>query len=267
MKEKPKASTPTTGRRGRKPGGGVLKEIDPHGNYGGNLVKLVLGATAFNPLADLVREGRYLAKNRNAFVEQGEWDRRWEDFRNRVGLAAATALLSDNKDWFSAVAAIIKAEKKRDDQSLYPRQEALWRLDDGRWINAPPRHTIRQLCEELEKQGKRRAGQTDENWQRTVRRDCDQIGFPYLSDSPRAESNRHRFTPALLGLPSNFGKRSFWARNDLMRQLEDAQDGYRDLMKLVHPDKGGDAEKFRKVRRLWKNVEYQFKKHCVELKQ
>lgn len=190
MKQKPKTKASTTGRRGRKPGDGVLKGFDPHGNYVGNLAKLVLGKSAFNRLADLVIEGRYLAKKRAELVEQRDWERRWEDFRNRVGLAAATALLSDNEDWFSSVAKILKYEKKMDGQSLYPLHEALWRLDEGRCKNAPPRYTISQLCEELERQGKRPAGQSDQDWQRTVRRACKQIGFPLLPDKPGPKRKR-----------------------------------------------------------------------------
>ncbi len=125
--------------------------------------------------------------------------------------------------------------------------------------------TVAEVCDRLEEQGLRSSGQSDESWQRRVRTVCGEVGFKCAISNLRTESNRQRFTPAELGLPSNFGERSFWTRTDLLHQLHKAQAGYRALMLRVHPDKGGDAETFREVKRLWRNVQNRFKRQGYKL--
>lgn len=71
--------------------------------------------------------------------------------------------------------------------------------------------------------------------------------------------------PSMLGLPPSFPKRSFWTRADVQHQLHQAQAAYRAQMRRVHPDKGGNADTFRKWRNLWRNVKNNFRRHGFTL--
>lgn len=285
MKTKPKATKPTTGRRGRKPGDGVLKEIDPHDRVG-TARKLFCGRTADDPIANMVRWGWMLEMRLAEFAEQGKHppaedaeyaanllrrhvqhcEKLLREHNEKFAREAVTALAAGKADWFRQVAKAIETVEETKGQRLYPLHEGLFFLAGQHGVNKTLPLTITQVCDLLGKQGLRPSGMSDESWQRRVRTACKDLSLKLATrKNPKTQSNRRRFTPAMLGLPSNFGKRAFWKHKDLMEQLEKAQAEYRALMLRVHPDKGGDAETFRKVRRLWRNVQYRFKQHGYAL--
>lgn len=103
----------------------VLKDIKPAENILVTEIKLALGESAFDPLADLVIEGRYLAKKK---TELTDWQQRVEDWQRRLSLVAADAVLRDDADWFCKVAKVIDYEKKWDDKEILPLHRALVKL-------------------------------------------------------------------------------------------------------------------------------------------
>lgn len=59
----------------------------------------------------------------------------------------------------------------------------------------------------------------------------------------------------------------FWTRLEpqLNYILYDAWKQYRERSKLVHPDKGGQADKFRRLHKVWQQVKINFAKHGITL--
>jgi len=195
-----KTKSHRTERRGRKPGDGVLKNIDPKSSPLEKQILLTYGRTAGNRLAERVRwfrfrHGRDMAKDsRNReFV-----DKRTRDLLERFQQQMVNALWDFKPDWFQAMADAIRAEKTS--QDTYPLQKALLEIHGAPKINradliypenatgkaAPlkPRYTIAELCAILKRQRKRPASQEETEWQRTVRRACDEAVIPYLPGKP-----------------------------------------------------------------------------------
>ncbi len=141
MKAKSKASTPTTGRRGRKPGDGVLKQIDPL-DHEATARKLFCGKTADDPIANMVRWGQYLAERIEKCAAQGDQRLRWKEHcekllrKHNEKFAAETlaALAADNADWFRKVASAMERVKAITQKRPYPLHEALffWRKNTAR---------------------------------------------------------------------------------------------------------------------------------------
>jgi len=136
---------------------------------------------------------RYLKKKRE--VESRTRDI-FEGFRQQM----INALLDFKPEWFQKMADAIKTEKAASGQDAYPLHAALLSIagaprirrtdliypenSTGVPVNLKPIYTIGEVCGILEKQRKRPATQTDADWQRTVLRACNQIGFPYLPSKP-----------------------------------------------------------------------------------
>jgi len=281
MKKKPKASKPTTGRRGDPQANAYSKWLALH--YG----KAAACPSAFqlvatrNFLDELIRRLE-LDKQRigEARIEAGKtlkepggdlrverywWTRRYLDSAMERALTTAKvklaiALYAGDADFFRKLADAIEGTAEHANAPVYPLQSAICLF-----ATRDEKMTIGELCKQPEIHELRPTSLSDESWQRRVRTVCEEVGYDWAKSNPRTESNRQRFTPSKLGLPKNYGTSSFWRRNDLMDQLEKAQKGYRALMLRVHPDKGGDAETFHKVKRLWRNVKNRFKKQGVQL--
>lgn len=198
-------------------------------------------------------------------------------------LVQAEATICSAPDWWKKMAEAVECEveAERKGKDAYPLHAAvmkLARLRPAKSINGGPvfevggpvirelPYTLSQVCKQLEPAGLRPSGMSDESWQRRVRKVvCEDLGFKLATPTPQTESDRQRFTPAMLGLPANFGKPSFWTRRDLQHQLYEARTKYRQLLRRVHPDKGGDAETFCEVKRLWRNVQNRFKRQGYKL--
>ena len=143
-------------------------------------------------------------------------DDRFAAAHNELYSAARTALWNTNVDWFRMVANAMESEiqaqadtytlhgallllagmvAQRGWQWVEDKEGNKWlrevpMFDRGASVEKTPRYTIGQVCKKLEEQGKRPVGQADENWQRTVRRACDEIGFPLLRDKPGPKRQR-----------------------------------------------------------------------------
>jgi len=254
--------------RGRKKGDGVLRQLQPQ-NLNDMLDKLFFGKYAGNPfvrplltrlqIVAALAEKNYskpVAADRARLVAQVDAD---------FARDAMKAWANHDARWFRQVAEACNFFDEPED--LHPLHEAVLGMRTGsrpEYFRDNP-FTLNEVCRILEETGRRPTGLSDESWQRTVRRACTEVGWKPATQNPRVKSNRQRFTPATLGLPSDYGTRSFWTRNDLLHQLHTAQAGYRALMLRVHPDKGGDAETFRQVKKLWCNVKNAFKRHGYKL--
>jgi len=288
MKTKPKATKPTTGRRGRKPGDGVLKEIDPHDRVG-TARKLFCGRTADDPIANMVRWGWMLEMRLAEFAEQGKHppaedaeyaanllrrhvqhcEKLLREHNEKFAREAVTALAAGKADWFRQVAKAIETVEETKGQRLYPLHEALFFLAGQHGVNKTLPLTIAQVCNLLEKQGLRPFGMSDESWQRRVRTACKDLSLKLAMSKARIGTSKKRLTPATLGLPANYGTRTFWKRGNLPYLLYEARSAYRELIKRAHPDKGGDAGTFHEthqsLKTLWRNVQNAFKRHGYKL--
>ena len=192
-----KKKTHRTERRGRKPGDGVLKNIDPKSSPLEKQILLTYGRTAGNALAERVRWFRHwrdMAKDsRNReFVDQ-----RTRDLLERFQQQMVNALLDFKPDWFQAIADAIKAEKTS--QDTYPLQKALLEIHGapkirradliypenaaGEAVALKARYTIAGVCAHSKRQDKA-SNQEETEWQRTVRRACDEAAIPYLPGKP-----------------------------------------------------------------------------------
>ena len=193
-----KKKTHRTERRGRKPGDGVLKNIDPKSSPLEKQILLTYGRTAGNQLAERVRWFRHwrdMAKDsrNHEFV-----DKRTPDLLERFQQQMVNALWDFKPDWFQAMADAIRAEKTS--QDTYPLQKALLEIHGapkirradliypenaaGETVALKPRYTIAEICDILKKRYKINSNQGDAEFQHTVRRACDAIGIPYLPGKP-----------------------------------------------------------------------------------
>ena len=187
-------------RRGRKPGDGVLKNIDPKSTLLEKQVLLIYGRTAGNRLAERVRWFRHLPAMTNDPKKPEFVGKRTRDLLERFQHEMVDALWVFKSDWFQAMAGAIKAEiagqdeyalhtalleihgapKIRRANLIYPENAA------GEAVAPKPRYTIAEFCEILKRRyrNKVNANQQDAELQRTVRRACDAIGIPYLPGKP-----------------------------------------------------------------------------------
>lgn len=111
---------------------------------------------------------------------------------SRLTLQVRVNMQLGKAGWFRKVAEAIEAEVTIDGQDTYPLHAAVLRLfgqlryttnkdgvrcySTGAPLDAIPRYTIGQACKILEDLGQRPAGQTNEDWKRTVRRACKDVG-------------------------------------------------------------------------------------------
>jgi hypothetical protein len=142
-----------TKRRGRKPGDGILKELNPQGSALDNISKLIFGRYGDDPIAKMVRQlwGIYAenedlakcaadpVKARIAAAKRGQTngkeavsylqslkqshDRLLEKKQTNFELAARWALTRRDAGWFRKVADAI--EKQQTSQACYPLHAAL----------------------------------------------------------------------------------------------------------------------------------------------
>jgi len=197
-----KMKTQRTKRRGRKPGDGVLKNIDPKSSVLEKAMLLTYGRTYGDRLSTWVRWFRHVPSMLQDSTRSEFVDKRTSDILARFQQQMVNALWDFKPDWFEKMAAAIKTEIAG--QDAYPLHAALLAIagaprirrtnliypenSTGTPAEQKPRYTIAEICKILEKQGKRTAGQGDDEWHRTVRRACNEIGFPLLASKP----GRHR---------------------------------------------------------------------------
>jgi hypothetical protein len=185
-------------RRGRKPGDGVLKNIDPKSSLLEKAMMLAYGRTYGDRHSSWVRWFRHLPSMLQDSTRPEFVDKRTSDILARFQQQMVNALFDFKPDWFEKMADAIKTEIAG--QDAYPLHAALLSIagaprirrtdliypenSAGMPLDQTPRFTIGQVCEILKKQGKRPTGQEDAEWHRTVRRACDEIGFPLLPSKP-----------------------------------------------------------------------------------
>jgi hypothetical protein len=241
----------------------VLKQIDPQADAYHKGRVYHHGDAANSPTAELVRAWRAYRRacEADSLVRQiagdkadAHLDRTASRLTKQTLSIVAPALLNGDAGFFRKLADAIERLPEKGAGPVYPLHAAI-----SVFAASGTRLTIGELCEQLERHGLRPTGQSEESWRRRVRTVAEQVGFPLVAAyTPQSES---QFTPARLGLPANYGTRSFWTRTDLLHQLHTAQAGYRRLVLRAHPDKGGDANALAQVRRLWRNVKNAFKRH------
>ncbi|MCX6923421.1 MAG: hypothetical protein NT154_09475, partial [Verrucomicrobia bacterium] len=195
-------------RRGRKTGDGILNEINPKNAAIDNLKKLAYGRYGNDPVAEMVLEWWAICEEAKALEDRrkvlgrrikaveaghkatgrirdqaafdylrdkGQLDRRHEDKRIELELAARFNLTKRNADWFRKVADVI--EKLSTEADCYRLHTALMRLAEldhtvnrqGQRcysakapLSAKPRYTIDRLATTLA--GLRAKTQSDEDW-------------------------------------------------------------------------------------------------------
>jgi hypothetical protein len=126
------------------------------------------------------------------------------DTREQLVPEMLEALLYSDAGWFKEMAAAIEVEAEADGQDQYPLHNTLLKLhgapkihratilkpggilNGGVPMDTTPRFTIGQLCEHRELQRFRQQAQNhgDEDWKRTIRRACEQLGLPLLQSQP-----------------------------------------------------------------------------------
>jgi hypothetical protein len=185
-------------RRGRKPGDGILKTIDRNGSPLEKQIRLTYGRTADNRLAERVRWFRNIRAMMSDPKKPEVVDKRTRDLIERFHQQMVNALWDFKGDWFQAMADAITAEIAA--QDAYPMHKALLEICGAPKIRrsdliypenaacksgaAKPRYTVAELCDILKRRGMRPASQEEMDWQRTVRRACDEIGIPILPGKP-----------------------------------------------------------------------------------
>jgi len=193
-----KAKSHKPERRGRKPGDGVLKNIDLQSTPLEKQVQLTYGRTTGNQLAEHVRWFRHSPALMNDQKKPEFVDKRTRDLLERFQHQMADALFDFKPDWFQAMADAITAEKTS--QDTYPLHKALLEIHGAPKINRAdlihpenatgeatprkPRYTIHELCGILKDRYKINANQGDAELQRTVRRACDALHICYLPGKP-----------------------------------------------------------------------------------
>jgi hypothetical protein len=189
--------TPKTGRRGRKPGDGVLKRLDPLDREA-TARKLFCGNTADDPISNMVRFYRMLVWRNAQTAAQGEKlsarvkehsGKLLREQNEKFAREAVTALAAGNAVWFRKLARAIENVKAVEHTRLYPLHEALFFLAWQSNVNQEALSnmlplTLAAVCDQLEKQGLRPNGQADENWQRRVRTVGKDLGVRFLPEKP-----------------------------------------------------------------------------------
>jgi hypothetical protein len=198
----------SAGQRGRKPGDGILKELDPQMSFMEKSLKLTHGRTHGNPYSDLVRRWLTLREVFGRPIDRldKKSTREWARFEyKRLAETAMDALLTENAEWFQKMADAIEVEKARRGAATHPLHSAILELAPvpylkgtvsgaeayrangkaeiyftGLPIDPTPRLTIGEVCTVLEERGFRPAAQDVVDWQNTVRRACKQVGLPLL---------------------------------------------------------------------------------------
>ena len=140
--------------RGRKPGDGVLKQIDPR-DRNATARKLFLGDTADDPIANIVRWGRMLKMRLAELAEQGKhlpakdaeyaaklltrhkehFEKLLREHNEKFAREACAALAAGDADWFSKLAKTIGKVKATEGKRLYHLHEAVFFLAGQYGVN------------------------------------------------------------------------------------------------------------------------------------
>jgi hypothetical protein len=210
MKKQPKK------QRGRKPGDGILKELDASQGPWDTAYRLAFGRHDdwFGNMARLARHmpkiierldhwgkklaGKPSAKNYEAFqrylADKEQLQRTADSFGSQFRGRAADALRRGDSRWFKKMADAIDGAAVT--ANTYKLHSAIWKIVAGHRVNfdeifsTPRPHfgehqansirslTIGELCVELAKEGHKAAPNAEEgDFRRTVRRACRALGI------------------------------------------------------------------------------------------
>jgi hypothetical protein len=202
-------------QRGRKRGGGILKQLVPRGLSNEQiLTELISGKRICREAFDIAREhigslydsddalkdprlralgDRGLSEALVSIVCRLEDDPTYPFLRTKakwLGRRAAAALILDDAAWFRQMADAIDAVKQgRGPLHLRKSGEIAYTLHaeilsmhifPAQWNITPAVYTIGTLCDLLEKRGLMPNRQQKWDWRRRVRRACQQLGLPLL---------------------------------------------------------------------------------------
>jgi len=226
MKKKPKAISPKTGRRGRKPGDGVLQKLGHQANtdnqaesyrrglvfhYGKaaadcpaafalakqwdfyrkmaihvELEKIRIGAARIAAARKRKKPGVDLEAGRCCFLER-ELESDLPTLLTATTKTLTPVLFNGDAEFFRKLADAIESLRDNAKSPVYRLHSAI-----SLFAFACTRLTIGKLCEQLEIhwQKLRPQGQTDESWRRRVRTACKEVGFTLLPDKPGPKRKR-----------------------------------------------------------------------------
>jgi len=189
--KKPKAITRKIGRRGRKKGDGVLKQIDPADPEDVER-KLFLGRAWDDPLAQMVLEIQGIAAQvrhyaefiesvpaerrdcdaRNAIKRKGRYEKALQAHYDTFGRASVMALLDWNHTYFAKISTAIKTVMQLKSNKNYLLYKALFLMKDD-WGKNTPRLTFAEVSARLYEC----LPEHDAYDEAQIRRACKKVGF------------------------------------------------------------------------------------------